>query len=455
MLGGPRCLAFRHDRPITQDENAVGHFKQLLEFGGHDDDARARGGVRANVLQDFSLGADIDPDGGLIEKQDLGSCRQPLRDADFLGITARQFRDRYVYTRRLDPQPRDCFLGTSNLEPMSHQKIAPGDAFQKRQTGVLPEWEARNEALSHPVFRHQAETGSNGSSRRAPHFPAEHPDFAPSLAVGTENRMQQLAAPAAEKSSDTEYLAGVQREATRCHLARAAELVDLEQWRVREFHLRRLACESRYSTSDDRFRNLPFVEIPRVRVQHGDPIAKHSDLIGEQHDLVEEVADKQNSRTLDTRETLDSAIHDRALGSRQRGGRLIHYNETSLHRQRLQNRHHLPLPDGQIADPRLRIDVIAYRLEQPLQARLELPRPAPSGTFAEEDVFQHRQRTHQGNVLVECGYTRGLRLDRPRPTDTLTAPGNRSSRCRQRPGENLDQRRLAGAIGTEQAVDEA
>ena len=91
MLGGLDCLTFRHDRPVTQDENAVGYRKQLLEFGRHDNDARADGSERENVLQDFSLRADIDPDGGLIEKQDLGSLRQSLRDADFLGITTREF----------------------------------------------------------------------------------------------------------------------------------------------------------------------------------------------------------------------------------------------------------------------------------------------------------------------------------------------------------------------------
>jgi hypothetical protein len=75
VLGGFGALSFRHDRPVTQDENPVGNAEQLFEFRGHDHDACAPGGEATNVLEDLGLRANVDTGGRLIEKEYLGRRR--------------------------------------------------------------------------------------------------------------------------------------------------------------------------------------------------------------------------------------------------------------------------------------------------------------------------------------------------------------------------------------------
>jgi len=97
---------------MAYDGDAVGHRQELVMIRRDEDHAvtGAREGIDQPV--DGNLGTDVDPLGGLIENEQLGTCEQPPADDDFLLVSAGEQVDGFGFGGRADfeilDQPLAC-----------------------------------------------------------------------------------------------------------------------------------------------------------------------------------------------------------------------------------------------------------------------------------------------------------------------------------------------------------
>ena len=124
--------------------------------------------------------------------------------------------------------------------------------------------------------------------------------------------------------------------------------------------------------------------------------------------------------------------------------------------ERLGDLHELAVAHAERADGLVRADGPPERGQQLLgrgALRRVVDPPAADDLVAEEDVVRHREVRHQAEVLVDdgaAGGDGGLR----REEGLLHVPDADAARVgHEGAGEAADERRLAGAVGTQQGVD--
>ena len=103
------------DSEVVQHENPIGEGDHLGHIGGDQQHRDAVARDAGDQLVDLDLGLDVDADGRLVDDEDVGLRRQPLRDRDFLLISARESRNRRVDRRRADRKPSDERAGRLRL----------------------------------------------------------------------------------------------------------------------------------------------------------------------------------------------------------------------------------------------------------------------------------------------------------------------------------------------------
>ena len=146
-----------------------------------------------------------------------------------------------------------------------------------------------------------------------------------------------------------------------------------------------------------------------------------------------------------------------ALRRRQRGGRLVHHQDARVERQRLGDLDQLLLADPQLRHAALRVDLDSEPREQPVR-RLGDPssiddRAGDQRLAAKEDVVGRRQLRDEIELLMNDRNARPLgvlhagELHRRahEPDDAVVLDVNA--------GENLHQRRLAGAVLADQRMN--
>ena len=142
---------------------------------------------------------------------------------------------------------------------------------------------------------------------------------------------------------------------------------------------------------------------------------------------------------------------------REDGGRLVEDQEVGAAIERLEDLHALALADAEIGDARVGIDLQVVLAAQALElgARARQPRAEPEAALdAEHDVFQHRERLHQHEVLMHHADPRRQRVLR-RLRIAAGSPSHEDLAA-IRPViavQDAHQRRLAGAVLADDAVD--
>ena len=174
--------------------------------------------------------------------------------------------------------------------------------------------------------------------------------------------------------------------------------------------------------------------------------------VGGVEDLVELVADEGDRLVL--RRDGDAQHGEQLLGL-ERGEhrrRLVEDDDARIAAQALDDLDALTHPGGEIADEGVGIEsepIALADLDDEVARRL----PVEPAAFAEGDVLPHPQLVDEAEVLVHhADAERGGRL---RIGDVLLAAVDRDRAAigRDEPDEDLHQRRLAGAVLAEHAVD--
>ena len=187
-------------------------------------------------------------------------------------------------------------------------------------------------------------------------------------------------------------------------------------------------------------------------------VAEHRNLVGDLEQLAHLVGDVDDALALAFERADDlEQVLDLALSQRRR--RLVHDQNVGIVGHRLGDLDHLPVGDGEIAHLCFRVDRDVESFEQRLGALAHLvvtneaegvERLAPN-----PDILGHRHEAHQVELLMDHGDAILKRIERRMELDFLALEFERAGIGRVDSGDDLHQRRFAGAVLAHQRVDMA
>ena len=184
-------------------------------------------------------------------------------------------------------------------------------------------------------------------------------------------------------------------------------------------------------------------------------VAQHGVAIAETENLVQPMRDEDDRQAFGLQRPHDAGeIGD--LGFAQSRGRLVHDDEPRLHGERAGDLDELLLGDRKIAHLRHRIALEPDALGDGLRLLRHAP-PAyeqlRAGFAADEHVLGDRHVGGEGELLVDRDDARALGVVRRRKGDRLPEQLDFARIGALRAGQNLEQRRLAGAVLAEKRMD--
>ena len=192
----------------------------------------------------------------------------------------------------------------------------------------------------------------------------------------------------------------------------------------------------------------------RARFARIAAVAQHRDVAAEREHLLQLVADEEDADTLG-RQPAQHAEQGAGLVQRQRGGRLVEYQEAAFQRQRLGDLDELHLRHTQARYGRAGVNVQRQQVEPPARGprgRLGVEQAEARRWAFQRDVLGDRETGDQVALLVHGADARGdgvpgrSERDRPAVQQHLARVGLMHA------GQQLDQRGLAGAVLAQERV---
>ena len=187
-------------------------------------------------------------------------------------------------------------------------------------------------------------------------------------------------------------------------------------------------------------------------------VAHHRDGVAQREDLVEAVGDEHQRPALvaqaagDGEEPLD-------LDAAERGGGLVHDQQAGVERDGLRDLDDLLVGDREAQGGAPGVDVHAEPVEELLglgvHRRPVDPAAAAERLAAHEDVLGDRQVREQRRLLVDHRDAGRLGRGGRAEVDVLAVEAEHAPVALVHAGDDLDQRRLAGAVLADQRVDRA
>ena len=170
--------------------------------------------------------------------------------------------------------------------------------------------------------------------------------------------------------------------------------------------------------------------------------------VGEPRHLAHAVGDVDDRRAAGL-DPVDGAEQELAFLLVERRGRLVHHHHLGVERDRLGDLDHLLAGDVEVRHQRVGVDADVEEVEH--AARLGahsggVDDAAARRLAAEEDVLRHRSLGQQRELLVDHRDADPERLHRVGEGPRLAAEAHLAGVGPKDPGEDLDQRRLAGAV---------
>jgi hypothetical protein len=137
---------------------------------------------------------------------------------------------------------------------------------------------------------------------------------------------------------------------------------------------------------------------------------------------------------------------------RQSGGRLVEDDDFRLEANRPGDFDHLPLGGAERLHNRGRIDRKVQRLKELLRLDIGAAQAVEEFFVAQIEVLRHAHGRHEAGLLIDHRDAVSPREGRAGDLDRLALDTNFAPGRGDRAGENLDQRRLAGAVLAEDGV---
>ena len=329
---------------------------------------------------------------------------------------------------------------------------------------ILVLLEGEHQADMVAVLRHMGEAAvaqlaGIGDADDVDRLAVEH-DPAGHGAADAGDRLDQLGLAVAGDAGDADDLAGAHVEGDVVDHGDAARILDRQ---VLHRKLDRagmglaLLDAQQHAAADHQLGELLDGGLRGLARRHHRALAHDRHVVGDRHDLAQLVGD-QHDRLALLLELLEDAEQVVGLGRRQHAGRLVEDQDLGAAIERLENFDALLQADRQLLDDGVGIDFQPVFALEPLQlgarlgdARLE----QRLALGAEDDVLQHREILDQHEMLVDHADAErdGVvgRVDRHR----LAADADLAAVGLVEAVEDRHQRRLAGAVLADDAVDRA
>ncbi len=288
-----------------------------------------------------------------------------------------------------------------------------------------------------------------------PDLAAVEPDRPGAARRRTVDQAREFGASGADQAGKAEHLAGMENEAGPPHAAAVGQITELEHRAPGGAAVMLLLVEGGEIAPDhhahDRL-GLDFVAAERADIA---AVAQHGDAVGELVHLGHAMRDVDDGESLGA-QPRDQVEQPARLAIGERGGRLVHHQDARPRMHRARDLDHLLLGDRQIADQRARPEAGAEAREH-LRAAADhggaVDRQSATRLAAEMDVLGNREVGRERELLIDD--RDAMRLGRERAVDLRRLAVEPDLRARIRrigAGEDLHQRRLAGAVLPHQRV---
>ena len=435
---------------FVEDPDAVTGGVELLELAAGDDDRGSLVGQATDEPVEFGLGADVEAAARLVEQQHAAAVEQPFRQHDLLLIAARQRSSRALQIRVFGRQAAKYRLGAALFGPVAEQAPPP----QRRQDGVAIDRGVEHQAFGLAVLRHQADAAGDrvGGSARPKPLAAER-DFADERRFA-EQRLEKGGAAGTVEAGQADNLAPAHLEVADVHSIGAGKPLDVERDGAGDA-APLAALDQRAILADDRFDQGFLGGALDVKGGDAPAAAQDRDAVADLPNLVEPMADVENGDAL-ADELADDAEDVLQLVLVERRRRLVHDDDLGVHGQRARDRRKLLVGDGQRLESRVDWKFGAdplQRLFGATPARAPVNDEETARRMAEEQVLLDGQLRHQVELLVDHRNPRHRPLVRRTHADRGAVEQDLAARRAMRAGDDLQQGRLAGAVGAEQAMD--
>ena len=207
---------------------------------------------------------------------------------------------------------------------------------------------------------------------------------------------------------------------------------------------------------DDRRDQRPHIGLRGLERANVGAVAQHGDAMRDAEHLVEAMGHIDDADVLPD-DRVNGVEQDLLFVAAQRRGRLVQDKHAHPAHQRFADLGHLPVGEWQRADRCARIERDVVLLEKVLGLRHQLSllekAETARGLPVQHQVGADGQRLDQAEVLVDHGDSRLARFRGAVEGDRRAVDLDRAALEAVHAAENLDQRRLAGAVLAEKRMD--
>ena len=270
----------------------------------------------------------------------------------------------------------------------------------------------------------------------------------------TKERHHNLGAPSTDQTGKTQNFAAADMETDVLENACVREPLDLQNrltdWNVfLGEHIGDIAANHAGNEAALRdLRNRPLAD--------GLAISHDADIVAELEDLLHAVRDIDD-RAVFGGQAVDNLEEALDLARRQRGGGLVHDDDSGVGGQRLCNFQHLLLGDAERADLGCRVDIQVILVEKCLCPFDRVPDPDKAGRadpfVAQVHIGLYCHLRHQVQLLIDHCHTGSLRVLRLSNLHRLAVNQDFACVAGNNAGQYAHQRRFSGTVFAHQDVD--
>ena len=313
-----------------------------------------------------------------------------------------------------------------------------------------------DQALAAAILGHIGDAQALGlAGARDPDLPAVDQHLAAIGRPQPEDRLGELAAPRPDQAREAHHLARAQHQVHVVEARMLREAADLEQ-RLADLRLE-LGEQVLDPAADHHVDEIVLAHVGNVSGRDIGAVAQHRDPVGEHEDLLEAVADVDDADAALAQQADDAEqAHDVRLG--QRRGRLVHDQDAGVLRERLGDLDPLPVADRERADQRARGRDRGCRARRAARAPWRASPPSRSppkrvrGAWPMKMFSATVSSGKQQQLLEDRGDAAALGVVRVREAHDLAVQADGAGVGLVDAGDDLDQRRLAGAVLAEQRM---
>src|ERR1700722_6836061 len=389
------------DAALQHDQDAMYDADQLAGVGGIPDDGDALARDLCDQRVDETLGANVDPAGDIVEKEDRRLGQEPLLQQRFLLVSAAEVGDQLGAAAGVDLRPRDRAANKCALITRIEKTEERPQLLENSVGYVVGHAFGEQEPFALALLGHVGEPGRDRGPRRSTlEGRAANVDHSGGESVGAKQGFEHAALALPDQAAEAQYFALPDLDADAAQ-RRAAQTGRREQHFLVGMKLIRKGRLGGFLPG-----HQPDCFVLRDHLGVGDryerAVPQYGDAIAEADDFVPTMRDEEDDSAR-VAQACDELGEPGDLVVSQRRGRFVEQEDARLALDGAHNLQHLLLAEREIADACARIDVEAMASENLLRclagALSGNAAPGVSRRGGEQEIMLDAQFTHEGQFL--------------------------------------------------------